>query len=345
MDTTSGRTVRATIDDVARLASVSTATASRVLSRSARVSESLQQRVLAAAETLGYRVNGAARALRRDRTSMAGVLVPDLSNPFFTQLIGGIERRLQEIDMSLLICSSHDDVDIEFQRIQSLMSSRADVLIVTPTDAERSSTALRSIADEVPVIQVDQFADGVDADWVGIDERRGIALLVAHLAAQGVSTAAFVGGTPADSSSRSRFETVRALCSEHNIVLVSNEALLAEYSPEWGQLAVERLLSAGPPPDAIICGADVIALGALAALDAARLMVPDRVLVTGFDDIALSSHPRLSITTVRQPVDAIARKTVELVVDIVGNSSGHRRSTYALEPELMVRSSSTRLAT
>lgn len=273
---------------------------------------------------------------------MAGVLVPDLSNPFFTQLIGRIERRLQEIDMSLLICSSHDDVETEFQRIQSLMSSRVDVLIVTPTDVERSSAALSSIADEVPVIQVDQSADGVDADWVGIDERHGIELLVAHLAAQGASTAAFVGGAPTDSSSRTRFETVQAVCSEHDILLVSDEALLAEYSSEWGRLAVERLLSAGPPPDAIICGADVIALGALAALDAATVSVPESVLVTGFDDIALSSHPRLSITTVRQPVDAIARKTVELVVDIIGNSSGHRRSTYALEPELVVRSSSTR---
>lgn len=337
-----GRSARTTIEDVARVAGVSTATASRVLARSAPVSEPLQKRVLAAAETLGYRVNRAARALRRDRTSTVGMVVPDLSNPFFTLLIDGIERRLQQLDISLLVCSSHGDPDLERQRLQSLLSSRVDVLVVVPVDASASGTALRTGIEEVPVIQLDQFADGVDADWVGTDEGRGMELIVTHLTSQGVRSAAFIGALTTDSSSRARYEKVRALCQRHGVDLSCGDELLGSYSTAWGAEAAERLISEGQTPEAIICGADVIALGVLQALDAAELAVPSDVLVTGFDDIALSAHPRLAITTVRQPIDEIAQKTVDLVIDITNTGTEHQRGTYALEPELVVRTSSMR---
>lgn len=341
MTTAQSRTARATIEDVARVAGVSTATASRVLARSAPVSETLRHRVVDAAQGLGYHVNRAARALRRDRTSMVGMVVPDLSNPFFTLLIDEVERRLEWSDMSMLICSSHGDVAVEARRLRSLVSSRVDVLMVAPVDAARSGAALRAAAEHVSVLQLDQFADGVDADRVGADEAYGMELLVDHLADQGARSAAFIGGALTDSSSRWRFDAARALCAVRGIRLLADPALLGDYSAEWGATATRTLLEGGDAPDALICGADVIALGALESLDAAGLSAPDDVLVTGFDDIGLSAHPRLAITTVRQPVGRIARTAVDLVDDIIGDSE-HRPSSYALRPELVVRASSVR---
>ncbi|MDQ7911117.1 LacI family DNA-binding transcriptional regulator [Phytohabitans sp. ZYX-F-186] len=335
---------RSTVADVARVAGVSTATVSRVLSGRGPVSPELRSRVNAAAAELGYRVNTAARALRRDRTSTVGIVVPDLGNPFFTLLVDGLERRIQELGMSLHLSSSHNDPKIEAERVRSFIAARVEVLIITPVHVERSGAILREAAEQVPVVQLDQYADGVDSDWVGLAEEVGMRLVVEHLAAQGVRRAVYVGAVPTDSSSRERHKVACRVAAGLGIDMPADDRLLGSFSAEWGRRAAS-LIASGPLPDAVSCGADIVAFGILEGFDAVGIRVPDDVLLTGFDDIPFSSHPRLSITTVRQPIAEIAASAVKILDEIVNSASGRQPQRIALPPELVVRDSSRRRIT
>ncbi|GAA2225438.1 LacI family transcriptional regulator [Herbiconiux moechotypicola] len=332
---------RSTIGDVARLAGVSTATVSRVLTGSVPVSAQLREKVNAAATALDYTVNTTARALRRDRTLSVGMVVPDLSNPFFTLLVDGVERRLQGLGLTLHLCSSGGDPATEAARIRSLQQSQVEVLVVAAAHVEQSGPVLREAMRRTPVVQLDQFADGVDGDWIGVDERLGMRLVLEHLAEQGARTAAYIGGQPHDSSARVRFEAARSEAAAFGIRLEADERLLGAFSSGWGDRAARLLVEAGLP-DAVVCGADVVALGVLQGFDALGVRVPDDVLVTGFDDIPLSAHPRLSITTVRQPLDRLAELAVEAVEEIVDGAPERHPHRIAVAPELVVRSSSMR---
>ncbi len=330
---------RATVADVARLAGVSTATVSRVLTGSVPVSEALRNQVESAATELGYFVNTAARALRRDRTSTVGMVVPDLTNPFFTTLVDGVERGIQELGMSLHLCSSSNSAETEAARVRSLRQSQVEVLVISPVHVTASEAALNEPGTRIPIVQLDQFADGVDSDWVGIDEQRGMRLVFEHLAAQGVRTAAYVGAAPSDSSARGRQEAARRQSKAKGVDLNISDALQGAFSVDWGMEAGRRLAQ-GELPNAIVCAADVIALGVMQAFDDAGIRVPEDVLLTGFDDIPLSSYPRLSITTVRQPVQEIADVTVDIIREIRDDPGGHIQRRVAIRPELIPRHSS-----
>lgn len=333
---------RATIADVANKAGVSTATVSRVLTGSGKVSDDLRDKVQAAVNALDYSANTAARALRRDRTSTVGMIVPDLSNPFFTILVDRVERGLQSLGFSLHLCSSSNDADLEARRIRSLRQARVAGLIVIPTHVVASGPALREAAAEVPVVQLDQFADGVDTDWVGVDEREGVRLIFDHLSSQGTTSVAYVGGTVTDSSARVRLQAVADEARNRGIVLEPSRILLNGISIEWGATAAHMLAQADLP-DAVVCGADVVALGVLQGFDALGVRVPEDVLVTGYDDIPLSSHSRLSITTVRQPVDEIAARAVEILTEAIDAEDGRTIRREAIPPGMVVRSSSQRV--
>jgi len=332
---------RARIGDVANLAGVSTATVSRVLTGNVPVSPELRRRVLDAAEELDYSVNPAARALRSDRTSSVGIVVPDLTNPFFTALVDQVERGLRDLRLSLHVCSSAGDVEIERDRVRSLQRSQVEVLVVTPVDHEASGAVLREAASSTPLVMLDQVAADVDSDWVGTDESEGMRLVVDHLVEQGVRTAAYVGAQPLDSSSIKRHDAVRRHAADRGIELVGGDELLGQFSVEWGVEAARRLADRALP-EAVVCAADVIALGVLQELDARGVSVPDDALVTGYDDIPLSSHPRLSLTTVRQPLAEISARAVALVDDLRGGAADRAPVHEALLPHLVVRSSSSR---
>ncbi|MET7395681.1 LacI family DNA-binding transcriptional regulator [Dactylosporangium sp. AC04546] len=332
---------RSTIEDVARLAGVSTATVSRVLSGSPSVSPETRSRVNAAAAELGYRVNAAARALRRDRTSTVGIVVPELANPFFTALVEHLEQRVQGLGLSLHLSSSRNDPVLEAERVRSFLAARVEVLVITPCHVELSTPIVDEARGLVPVIQLDQFADGIQTDWVGIAEDLGMRLVMEHLAAQGVKRVAYVGARPSDSSSRARHQVALRAAQELGMELPDDAALLGTFSAEWGRRAAS-LIASGGLPQAVACGADVVALGVLEGFDALGIRVPEDVLVTGFDDIPLSSHPRLSITTIRQPIDEIAQAAAAMIGDIVKRGAEHVAQRISLPPELVVRDSSRR---
>lgn len=326
-----------TIRDVAERAGVSIATASRALSGARTVTPDNIERVRAAADELGYRRNAVARALRRKVSSTIGMVVPQISNPFFPSIVEAVERQLQESDRELILCDSQQDPSIEARRILALVERQVDGLIVNPCDMVRSAPAVRAAASRLPLVQLDRYVQGNVSDWVGVDDDAGIQMLIAHLVSTGARSFAFVSSKPTNSSAQLRLEAYIRATSR----LDSRSAqalLLGEFTMDWGRSAATQLVSGGHLPDAIVCGNDVIALGILRELTIRGVAVPDDVAVTGFDDIGFASVCNPPLTTVRQPAEQFARECVRLLDEQTGRPNPPERR-IAIAPSMIVRAS------
>lgn len=322
----------ATIHDVAKLAGVSTATVSRVLSRSRGVQPESARKVLAAAEQLGYRYNAVARALRTNRSNTIGMLVPQISNPFFPALVEAVERRLSREGLELLLCDSQRDVDVEARRLRALVERQVDGIIISPYDFTGSAPAVRGLVGRIPVIQVDRRVDDALTDWVGVDDDAGFAQVVDHLVAAGRRRLVFVSSVLTNYSAHARLDAVTTALRRHGLT-AAQEPLLGTFEVEWGIEAAARIdLDA---VDGVVCGNDVIALGVLRGLRKAGVSVPGDVAVTGFDDISFAEISDPPLTTVRQQWDAMADECVRLLLQ----PAEHGPRGIAITPTLQVRES------
>jgi len=322
----------ATIHDVARLAGVSTSTVSRVLSRSRAVQPESARKVLAAAEQLGYRYNAVARALRTQRSGTIGMLVPQISNPFFPALVEAVERRLAREGLELFLCDSQRDVDVEARRLRALVERQVDGVIISPYDLTASAPAVQALVGQLPIIQVDRRVDGALTDWVGVDDAAGFTQVVDHLVAVGRRRTVFVSSELTNYSARARLDAVNAALRRHGLS-AAQEPLLGHFEVEWGIAAAGEVdLDA---VDGIVCGNDAIALGMLRGLRQRGVTVPNDVAVTGFDDIPFAAIADPPLTTVRQQWDAMADECVRLLLQ----PAAHGPRSIAITPSLQVRES------
>jgi LacI family transcriptional regulator len=322
----------ATIHDVAKLAGVSTATVSRVLSRSRGVQPESARKVLAAAEQLGYRYNAVARALRTNRSNTIGMLVPQISNPFFPALVEAVERRLSREGIELLLCDSQRDVDVEARRLRALVERQVDGIIISPYDFTGSAPAVRGLVGRIPVIQVDRRVDDALTDWVGVDDDAGFAQVVDHLVAAGRRRLVFVSSALTNYSAHARLDAVTKALRRHGLT-AAQEPLLGTFEVEWGIEAAARIDF--DAVDAVVCGNDVIALGVLRGLRKAGVSVPGDVAVTGFDDISFAEISDPPLTTVRQQWDTMADECVRLLLQ----PAEHGPRGIAITPTLQIRES------
>ncbi len=331
-----------TIRDVAAAAGVSTATVSRALSGRRPVAPQLAKSVLEASERLGYRPNVVARSLRTQSTGTVGMVIPRISNPFFPAIVEAVERELASDDRQLLLCDSQGSVATEGKRITALLARQVDGLLVIACEGTASSPTVQRAAASVPVVQIDRLVDGSSGDYVGTDNEVGMRLLIEHLRDKGASTFAFVSAEPTVSSARVRFDAFRRATADVSPAASRGE-LLGDFTYEWGRECADRLLADGLP-DAVMCGADLIALGLLSSLTAAGVRVPSDVLVTGYDDIGFASLSNPQLTTVRQPMEEIGVESVRLLrarLESRVASPQHR----VLLPTLVVRGSTASAAT
>lgn len=331
-----------TVATVAAEAGVSTATVSRVLTGSKSVSAQTSARVLAAAEKLRYSGNSIAKALRQNSTGNIGMLVPSISNPFFTSLVEQVEHHLAQAGLNLFLCDSRNLVATEETRLRSLTQGSVDGILVSPVDENRSAAALQRASDIVPIVQIDRRVGAVDTDWVGLDDAHAMRLIAQHLADRGVRTVAFVTSIMGSSSALDRLQSARSSCAELGIAMPDDLVLDGDFSLEWGATAADGLLDSGRDlPDAIICSDDLIALGLSGRLAERGIRVPDDVRVTGFDDIEYASLNVPSLTTLRQPLTQIAAEAVRLLQENI-QSADRAKTQLALRGELVVRKSTTR---
>ena len=321
----------ATMADVARLAGVSVATVSRTMSGVRAVDPDMQQRVVAAADELGYRVNLVGRALRQTRTSTVGLVVPDLDNPYFSALAQQLSRAFSDPGIDLLVFSADSSLENEARGVRSFLGRQVDALVLIPVHEEGSEAAVSAAAAAVRTVQLDRRVLGTEASYVGVSNRAGMRLVHEHVVANvdlDTHPVVYIGATADSSSARERLEGAQTWFS------ADLPTLLGDFSAAWGQKAAARLLDDGWTAATIVTAADVIALGVLAHLLHRGRSVPDDFRVIGFDGIGAAALAHPSLTTVRQPVEEMARSIRALI-----ESTGERSSRW-YDPELLVGATS-----
>lgn len=318
---------------------MSRATASRALSGKPKVSAAAARAVFAAARRLNYRVDPIARALRERTTRTVGMVVPVISNPFFAELVGAVERELHPHGRELILADSHGHVAQEAARLRVLVERRVDAVILIPTHRRESAAAVRDCLTHVPLIQLDRRVDGPVTDFVGTDNRVGMELVVAHLVQVGATSAVLVSADDENSVGRARRTLFEAAARRGG--LRTGPGVFHGFSVKHGRAAAGVLLDRPALPDAIVAGSDEIAFGLISALAENGVEVPRDVLVVGYDGTRMAEIYRPPLTTVRQPVDELAAGAVDRLLSRLG---APETEAGALEcsPVLLARESTRR---
>ena len=329
-----------TIREVADAAGVSTATVSRALSGVQTVDPELVERVRRSAESLGYRANRVARALRRQSTQTIGVIVPDITNPFFPTVVQAVERELRQGGLSLLLCDAGNDVVIEAELVRNMFDHQVDGLLISACDRTASQPALEQAAGRMPLLQVGRQIVA-DLPYVGVDHTDTMSQVVEHLTGAGCRSFGYVGLDSGATLAGERLEAFLALVRPLDPA-APDRTYLGGHSIAWGREAAERMLASGPLPDAIVCASDDAAAGALQVLRERGVRVPDDVVLTGFGDTVVAEASEPQLTSVRQPLEEVGVQAVAALRAAI--STGQPPRSAVLKATLVARDSTKRPA-
>lgn len=322
-----------TIHDVAGRAGVSKSLVSLVMRGAPNVSDKKRAAVLAAAEDLGYRPNAVARSLVRQRTGVIGCVLSDLHNPFFADVADGIEEGAVSGGYRVLLSSGFLDEDRESTAVDTLLQLRVDGLVLIGSVSP--DTAFTRHATKVPVVMVSRPTTLDVLDAVTNDDEAGVIALVEHLVGLGHRHITHIsGGAGAGASARRRgYEAAMrraGLAAAINVVEGS-------FTEMGGRLGMETILSGGDLPTAVLAPNDFAAFGALAAVDAAGLAVPDDLSLAGYDGLTLSRLGRIDLTTVAQPAAAMGHRATRLLIERI-EGTRTEPTHEVLAPRLVVGS-------
>jgi DNA-binding LacI/PurR family transcriptional regulator len=321
----------ATILDVAEHAGVSKSLVSLVMRGSPQVSDERRRAVLRAADALGYRPNAVARSLVRKRSAMIGVILSDLHNPFFAEVVDGIEEEALAADYHALFSTGGRRADGESVAIEKLLQLRTDGLILA--SIVLPAREILAAAATAPVVLVARPSRWREVDSVTNDDRAGAKLAVEHLVALGHRSIAHIdGGRGAGAASR-RTGYLEAM-RRHGLAGSSTVAG-GDYTEEGGARGVAALLR-GNVPTAIFVANDLAAVGALQALAEHGLRVPDDVSLVGYDNTALAALGHINLTTVDQPRRDMGATAVRLLLERLDEGRSRARH-LVVAPNLVVR--------
>lgn len=311
----------ASLRDVARAAGVSVSTASRVLSGSSHpVSEPTRRRVLEAAERLGFEPNRLARALATARSRTIGVVVHDVSDPYYAEIVRGLEDAAESRDHALFVSSSDRDVDKELAVMRAFVANQVDaiVLVASAIDDRRYLAEATAILDRFRAlggVVVTMSEHGYEAPRVAYGNLDGTRLLVSHLLQLGHSRIGYITGPPDLMVTGARRRGYEAAMTEAGHGVDPDLVATGDFTIEGGARAAERLLAVGPT--AIVAANDMMAIGAVRHLLDAGIRVPDEVSVAGFDDIEFAAYAAVPLTTVHVPLGELGQLGGQLVLDLL----------------------------
>ncbi|WP_040780766.1 LacI family DNA-binding transcriptional regulator [Nocardia pneumoniae] len=325
---------RPTMEDVAARAGVSRALVSLVMRNSPKVSEHRRRAVLDAAKDLGYQPHIMARSLASRTSNIVGVLVSDLRNAFFADVVESMDAAAQESGLELILNTGRRSAARERAALESLLSFRpGGVILLSPV---LPAAALREAARQAPLVLVSRASTVADIDTVNDDGEVGAGLAVDHLVALGHRRIVHLDGGSAFTSAPRR-KGYRAAMQRHGLEPM---VVPSEHTDSAGMAAVRKLLnlfSRDNFPTALVCGNDFNAVGAMSALGEAGLRVPEDVSIVGYDNTSLAALRHVALTTIDQPRTEMGRLAIEALAERLrdGRTAPVRRR---LQPSLVIRS-------
>ena len=325
---------------MARLAEVSTATVSAVINGGKAVSTRREKRVREAMEVLDYHADQNARSLRTGKSRVVGVIIPDLTNAFYAEVIAAAEELAASAGYSFFLCNSNEDQLQEQRHLDMLFSHRVEAVLIA--SCAGSSAYDRLLRRRFPLVFFDRIPAGLSGTTVVTDNRRGGYLGAIHLIEQGHREISIIAGSLDRSTHAHRLEGFRQAMQDSGLPVRTEFCGLGGLDLSAGYDFTMELFEAARPPTAIFCSSSKLLLGCVRALGRLGLRCPHDVSIVGFDDFAWNESFHPPITTVAQPNHEMGRKAMELLlhrIDAARTGQVTTEETVFLAPVLRIRSS------
>lgn len=327
-----------TIYDVAKLSGLSKTTVSRVINNHSYVSEEKKNRVLKAMKELNYTPNPSARKLRGQVTTTIGVIVPKIINPFFSYLVDSIEQVAYKKGYHVLIFQSNEDKEKELAFLNLLKTKQVDGIIMT--SIENDWSLIEPFTEYGPILLCNEYVNNANVPIVRLNQYKGAYIGVKHLLEKGHRKIGYcTGGLFAEEGKdKDRNQGYQKALQEAGIQPDPKWIFVNQHNIEDGKQVVKKILSMEDRPTAIFTGSDEIAGGMMIEAKESGLSIPNDLAIIGFDDQPLAQMLDPKLTTIRQPIDQMGIKAMEILIDML-NDSESTVETFELPIELVVRSS------
>lgn len=335
-----------TIKEIAKEAGVSIATVSMIFNKKDQnISVATREKVLKIAKEKNYIPNSIARSLVTRHTKTLGLILPDIVNPFFPEIARGAEDRARESKYSIIICNTDDHLDQEDKYIDTLLEKMVDGIIFAHS-ADRKDGTRGLDRCRVPIVLIDRDYDiSKVMGKVLIDNCKASYKGVKYLLEKGYKKIAYIAGSMNTQTAKDRLEGYKEALLEKGVKYDENYVKIGAYKSQWGTEATNQLLKENISFDAIFCGNDLIAIGAIKALKRAHLKVPKDVGVMGFDDIQMASMVEPELTTIKQPNYEMGYRAAQMLIEAIEEEKQTKDKSLEqrkiiLDTELIVRNSS-----
>ncbi|MET0959914.1 MAG: LacI family DNA-binding transcriptional regulator [Psychrobacillus psychrotolerans] len=322
---------RVTATDVAKLAGVSQSSVSRVYFEGASVSKKTREKVLAAAEQLGYRPNEFARSLITNRTKIIGLVMKGIHNPFYPQVLKQFTTTFKNLGYSILYVDTNND-EIQKEDIEMLLNYKVAGVIIT--DAILSLSAIEDFKEnQIPLVLFNRKIESNEFYSVCCNNLNASKQIAQYLMDQGCLNLVYIGGNANTSTSREREQGFSSILNKTNMTY---SKYVSDFSYKGGYNTVKKIIAEGTIPDGFFVANDIMALGALDALRENSTEIPNHTKVIGFDNIEMSSWPNYNLTTWEQPVEEMVLKSVHYLMNEIENYTGFAQN-IEINGKLIVR--------
>ena len=332
-----------TIYDIAQEAKVSVATVSRVLNNTAPVKDSTRLKIMQLIERYQFQPNALARSLSKKETGTIGVIVPDITNPFFPEVFSGIERAARDLGYTFFLCDTLGDYERESQYLHILREKQADGIIFLGGRINLSKCnpqlieEVAEVANRIPLVLVNGNLPGTSLYRVITDESKGAEAATQYLINLGHREIAFIAGNENMSTTLQKVRAFMRIMAHNGLEVPEERVIYGDFSMVSGERAMMRLLSQANRPTAVFCVNDFTAVGALKAAMKSGVKVPNEISIVGYDDIPLASSIFPELTTVKQHMDLLGSTAVQVLQKLILKKKV--RKLTVIEPELAVRAS------
>lgn len=325
----------ATMKDIARIAQVSTSTVSHVINNSRFVSEEIRQKVLGVVELLDYTPSALARSLKVKETKTIGMLVTTSDNPFFAEVVTGVERYCSQHQYNLILCNTEDDEKRLTKNLQILLQKQVDGLLLMCTESRLDAKPLNL---SVPAVVMDWWPNELRADRIHGDAFLGGYLATKTLIEHQHKKIAIITGNLQKRLAYDRLLGYQKAMAEHQLPILEDWIVESQFSFEGGTLGMEKLLQLKARPSAVFACSDSIAVGAYQVAWRKGLHIPRDISIIGYDDIALASYLSPPLSTIHQSKEELAQQAVIHLLQRIKNPQENDR-TFILEPRVILRES------